>query len=540
MYWNDFEGGHESTAVTAPNKTWLFAEGVTGGDAAFSWDTYLLLANPSATAANCTATFFRQNGAPLTYPAGVGPNARRTLQVSTLDFDNDGTPDLASGSFSTRIDCTGDGAIVAERAMCWSSNGITYIEGHNTPGVNAEALQWAFAEGAEGSVDESNIPYSSFFLVSNATGSTLTLRATFVREDGTGIVKNFDVPMQSRFTIPTGSYPELRHQPLRGVPRIEQQRAVRRRARGLLGRGLLRRHRQRRHALERDDRRAGGREPESDDHDDHAEHGHDRGRHVGDDHGHELLRGAHRHGHRHWREIRRGQRHVGDGDQFDDAEGGGARGHGRWRGGRRRDESGLTPATSTGGFTYTAPPTTPPPPPPTPPALPNVQAQIQQWTNERPDLFAQQCAAGVKYVNSPWQDFIVDRLRQSDPRWGYNGKPTRTAADNGGRPVVAAGDELAYFYGTGNAQGFDGRLSGRHPPRPLRPEPAADVARVHWRRTRLLDRRRQVLARQSPSPTAPSPEEGAFLFVGLAAPLPHRILLWAWWPPFPPSDSLRV
>jgi hypothetical protein len=87
------------------------------------------------------------------------------------------------------------------------------------------------------------------------------------------------------------------------------------------------------------------------------------------------------------------------------------------------------------------------------PALPDVRAQIQQFNSERPDLFAQQCAAGVKYVNSPWQDFIVDRLRQTDPRWGYNGKPTRTAADNGGRPVVAAGDELAYYYGSGTAQG---------------------------------------------------------------------------------------
>jgi hypothetical protein len=87
------------------------------------------------------------------------------------------------------------------------------------------------------------------------------------------------------------------------------------------------------------------------------------------------------------------------------------------------------------------------------PALPDVRAQIQQFFNERPDLFSQQCVAGVKYVNSPWQDYIVDRLRQIDPRWGYNGKPTRTAADNGGRPVVAAGDELAYYYGSGAAQG---------------------------------------------------------------------------------------
>jgi|GEM_PF-1135580 len=106
-----------------------------------------------------------------------------------------------------------------------------------------------------------------------------------------------------------------------------------------------------------------------------------------------------------------------------------------------------------------------PPPPgtgnrtPNPPAgqrlpLPNVQQQIRQWTSERPDLFpSQQCPLGVKYVNNPWQDYIVDRLRQGDTRWGYNAKPTRAAGDNGGRPVVAAGDEILYNYGSNADQG---------------------------------------------------------------------------------------
>ena len=67
MYWNEFEGGHESTAVTAPHKTWLFAEGNTGGDAAFSWDTYLLLANPQAAEVQVTLTFFRQTGTPVVH-----------------------------------------------------------------------------------------------------------------------------------------------------------------------------------------------------------------------------------------------------------------------------------------------------------------------------------------------------------------------------------------------------------------------------------------------------------------------------------------
>lgn len=90
---------------------------------------------------------------------------------------------------------------------------------------------------------------------------------------------------------------------------------------------------------------------------------------------------------------------------------------------------------------------------PSRPPLPDVRALIQQFNNERPEMFAQQCPVGLKYINNPWQDYIVDRLRAIDPRWGYNAKPNRTAADNGGVPVVAAGDELAYYYGSGTAQG---------------------------------------------------------------------------------------
>jgi lysophospholipase L1-like esterase len=210
MYWNFFEGGHESTAVTAPNKTWLFAEGNTGGDASFSWDTYLLLANPQSVASPVTLTFFRQTGAPVVYNTTLPANSRTTVQVRTLDVNNDGTPEMPSASFSTKIEAQQE--IIAERAMYWSSNGITYIEGHNTPGVNAEALKWAFAEGVEGSIDSTGIRYASFFLVSNSSATPLNIKATFVREDGKGVVKTFTVPAQSRFTIPTGTFPELSHQ----------------------------------------------------------------------------------------------------------------------------------------------------------------------------------------------------------------------------------------------------------------------------------------------------------------------------------------
>jgi hypothetical protein len=94
---------------------------------------------------------------------------------------------------------------------------------------------------------------------------------------------------------------------------------------------------------------------------------------------------------------------------------------------------------------------------PDPPAgqripLPDVRAFTQQAANARPDLLAQSCPGGVKYRNNPWLDYMVDQLRTLDTRWGYNGKPTRTAADNGGQPVIAAGDEVAFHYGAGPDQ----------------------------------------------------------------------------------------
>jgi hypothetical protein len=85
--------------------------------------------------------------------------------------------------------------------------------------------------------------------------------------------------------------------------------------------------------------------------------------------------------------------------------------------------------------------------------MPDVAALITRIHNESPGTLALQCPNGRKYENNPWQDRIVDRLRQYDTRFGYNAKPTRTAVDNNGFPVIAAGDEITFFAGGGTAQG---------------------------------------------------------------------------------------
>jgi lysophospholipase L1-like esterase len=209
MYWNGFEGGHGSAAVTAPSTTWLFAEGVTGGDANFNFQTYLLLANPGTTAATATITFFRDIGGPVSKTVTVPAGRRQTLFLNELRFDPGNVAALASASFSIRV--SSDQPVLAERAVYWSSSGITFIEGNNSPGVTAEATKWAFAEGIEGVVQLGGPAHDSFFLISNANASPLEIKATFVREDGRGVVVTRTIPAQSRGTILTSGIAALSH-----------------------------------------------------------------------------------------------------------------------------------------------------------------------------------------------------------------------------------------------------------------------------------------------------------------------------------------
>jgi len=85
--------------------------------------------------------------------------------------------------------------------------------------------------------------------------------------------------------------------------------------------------------------------------------------------------------------------------------------------------------------------------------VPDVSALVARLTQQNPISVFNSCPNGRKYENNPWQDWVVDRLREYDTHFGYNAKPTRTPADNNGFPVIAAGDEITFYRGGGNGQG---------------------------------------------------------------------------------------
>jgi hypothetical protein len=70
---------------------------------------------------------------------------------------------------------------------------------------------------------------------------------------------------------------------------------------------------------------------------------------------------------------------------------------------------------------------------------PNESGFVAQIMRERPDLLARSC----QDAGGTWElmDLIVDRLREKDTRWGYNGRR--------GDPNFVARDEVAYHWGAG-------------------------------------------------------------------------------------------
>jgi lysophospholipase L1-like esterase len=220
MYWNTqnvFEGGHEAVGVTQASMTWLFAEGTTKRAPGLAFDTFLLLSNPNAQPARARVRFFTSPGTPpLELFYQLAANSRENVWVNAI-------PALANRDFSMEVESvptTSGGPaqpLVAERASYWGPGtrppSPNWVDGHDTPGATAEARKWAFAEGIEDRFsDTPGLNYDTYFLISNRAAGPLDVRATFVREDGTGIVETFQVPAESRYTLPAFFLPALTNQ----------------------------------------------------------------------------------------------------------------------------------------------------------------------------------------------------------------------------------------------------------------------------------------------------------------------------------------
>ncbi|MBU1672652.1 MAG: IPT/TIG domain-containing protein [Actinobacteria bacterium] len=130
MYWDAFQGGHNSLGQSEPFRQWYFAEGST----AWGFEEWLLLGNPGSQPAQVDIFAYTETGmAPLTsltVPAG----GRTTLRVN----------DCIPGS-NVSLEVSANAPLIAERSMYWNKAG--YRAGHSSAGVRSAGAEVWFPDG---------------------------------------------------------------------------------------------------------------------------------------------------------------------------------------------------------------------------------------------------------------------------------------------------------------------------------------------------------------------------------------------------------
>ncbi len=182
-----FNAGHDSAGVTAPSPRWFLAEGATGD----YFDLFVLMANPTDTAATVDATYLLPDGTTVARTYTVGPYSRFTVWVDQED------PLLANTSVATKIQTRNDTPIIVERAMWWPGTPATWNEAHNSPGATASATAWALAEGEDGGLASAE----TYVLVANTSDRAGDVMFSVYFEGGGSQSKTVRVAANSRYTI---------------------------------------------------------------------------------------------------------------------------------------------------------------------------------------------------------------------------------------------------------------------------------------------------------------------------------------------------
>ena len=193
MYWSaegiTRAGGHCSLGATAPSTTWYLAEGYTGD----SFDTWIIIMNPNNTAAECKATFMKDNGSTvIVEDISIAATSKENLHVN----------DYVSGeNVATKIECTNGQTVVVERSMYWDSAGINAVAGHCSLGTTTPNNTWFLPEGYTGD------SFDTWISIMNPNNSIAECEVTFMKADGsTVIAEDVSISPLTRETLSVNSY----------------------------------------------------------------------------------------------------------------------------------------------------------------------------------------------------------------------------------------------------------------------------------------------------------------------------------------------
>lgn len=194
MYWDpaasakqpcEMIGGHATSGSPGAAKSWYVAEGATAG----GFETFVLLQNPTKSAANVSLGFMGTSGIARQAAVTMPPESRSTVKVSDFVPDN----------FQVSTSVTSDVDIVVERSMYWDKR-VTrepwaMKEGHSCIGEVGTGKTWVVPEGSTGG------GFDTFVLITNTENGEAAVSVTFMTETGPKAPVALTIPANSRYTL---------------------------------------------------------------------------------------------------------------------------------------------------------------------------------------------------------------------------------------------------------------------------------------------------------------------------------------------------
>ncbi|MHB8896992.1 MAG: IPT/TIG domain-containing protein, partial [Candidatus Geothermincolia bacterium] len=172
--------GHSSVGVTAPAKTWYLAE----GSSKWGFETWLLVQNPNASAAEVTITYMIEGQGPVKKVKSVPANSRASYSMET---------DIGQCDASIKVEA--NVPVIPERAMYRYNR----REGHDSIGTTTPANDYYLAEGT------TDWGFTTYVLVQNPQPEAATINITYMTPTGAVAQDAFTMGANSRKTINVNS-----------------------------------------------------------------------------------------------------------------------------------------------------------------------------------------------------------------------------------------------------------------------------------------------------------------------------------------------
>jgi Peptidase_C39 like family/Family of unknown function (DUF5719) len=160
MYGGGRTWGHDSAGVTTAASAWYLAEGCTNG----GFETWVVVQNPSGSAANVTLTYMTTDGEVPGPSFSLPANSRRTVNVA----------DVVPNTWEVSTRVTANRPVIAERAMY--GGGRKW--GHDSAGVSTPSSDWYLAEGC------TQTGFETWVLVQNPNDYDVDVQLTYMTTAG--------------------------------------------------------------------------------------------------------------------------------------------------------------------------------------------------------------------------------------------------------------------------------------------------------------------------------------------------------------------